>query len=655
MAGPFLIQCTTAPLKCPADEKLYVKHVILKKGDQNPRIQRKEVKNCLMINQLLSDGGKQGKQILWKKLLMVEFSSYSEDEVSGILARNIEYNGSRYCFLGFSELQLKNKTCFLIAETEKQIGERRTKFGNFSDAIPFADRVAKLQHIFEPFERSLQLAQDEFEFINNGENTEKSGLMSPELAGEIKKTVECSLPNDPSVAQVICPGFSGKLVLCHEMGAKVESAEKKSTIKAQFNTSKAANNCGRFDSSPVVLNDARQGNANEGGGSSLTMGIVDYSKPYKMGYLDVYTVMFLKERGVASDYLLELQRHYYDDVLKKLETDLTSAKYFLRLSGREDILRKVENGITPDARETIVKIRSDETRKMRENKDDMKLRILVSKSREVFGIVDPYKNQLQSNECVFAPCLDCLEPQDQELFGFAEEVLIIPEPCYSATDIRVLKLVRDKEEYNQLRDCIVLPSQTETQAVSNKYFVSWDRNLLHHPNSTIWNSLSEFRSQILRVADLPGTISSVLPFSSCRRSEAMSDRVSESVTSQVDKPSTSGELHKIVSFQKELKNYFANFKSSDDLIITAKSLFKKIALLNGSPSCSECKQLGEYLSPSFDWIAKRDETEKYLTKLDRKYKKLSSDEERNQESAAQSSSLQALCKEITANLKALAN
>ena len=212
MAGPFLIH-TTAPLKCPSDEKLYVKHVILEKGGQTHPIQRKEVKNCLMINQLLFDGGKQGKQILWKNLLMVEFSSYSEDEVSGILARNIEYNGSRYCFLGFSELQLKNKTCFLIAETDKQIGERRTTFANLSVTIPFADRVAKVQHMFEPYEKSLQLTEDEFIFENNADITEESGFMSPELAEKIKKTAEYSLAYDPSVVQVICPGFSGKLVL----------------------------------------------------------------------------------------------------------------------------------------------------------------------------------------------------------------------------------------------------------------------------------------------------------------------------------------------------------------------------------------------------------------------------------------------------------
>ena len=107
MAGPFLVSCSK-PLKCPSDGKRYAKHVILNKDIPNPQIQSTEVKNCLMINQLLSETG--GKQNLWSKLLMVEFSSYSEDEINGILSRGIELDGSQYCFLGFSASQLRTKT-----------------------------------------------------------------------------------------------------------------------------------------------------------------------------------------------------------------------------------------------------------------------------------------------------------------------------------------------------------------------------------------------------------------------------------------------------------------------------------------------------------------------------------------------------------------
>ncbi|KAJ7387490.1 hypothetical protein OS493_000820 [Desmophyllum pertusum] len=300
MAIPYLVPCIT-PLKCPPGEKLYVKHVILKKDSQKQakdantsETRAKDVKNTLIINELFSES-KAGRKRVWDKLLMVEFSSlYSEDEIYEILSRGIEFNGFRYSFLGFSASQLRNKTCFLIAaETDKEISDRRTKFGNLSDDIPFADRAATVQHMFEPFERSLQLAQDQFTFEYTPGIPEASGFMSPKLAETIKKKLECSgLAKAPSVVQVICPGLTGGLVLSDEICAKgnENSSQPSSSIKALFKTPVATSDCG----------------------NSLTMGIVDCSKPYEVGYLDVYSVMFLEKRGVSRDHLLDLQRQYYE-------------------------------------------------------------------------------------------------------------------------------------------------------------------------------------------------------------------------------------------------------------------------------------------------------------------------------------------------------
>ena len=77
-----------------------------------------------MIDPLLSEGNRHrtdGKKTVWKKLLMLEFSSYSEDKIGEILARDVEYNGLRYCFLGFSKSQLKKINIALIAENDMQI------------------------------------------------------------------------------------------------------------------------------------------------------------------------------------------------------------------------------------------------------------------------------------------------------------------------------------------------------------------------------------------------------------------------------------------------------------------------------------------------------------------------------------------------------
>ena len=617
MAEPFLVSCPK-PLKCPSNDKLYVKHVSLGKGVPNPPTQQREVKSCLMINQLLSEAG--GKRNVWNKLLIVEFSSYSEDEISSLLSRGIEYDGSLYCFLGFSASQLRNKTCFFIKETNKEVSDRRGRSGILSNDISFADRAAKIQHMFEPFERSLELTKDEFECERSASSNLLSGLMSPEFADRIKTT--CSLVNAPSVVQVICPVFSGKLVRCDEIAsAASEYIPPSSGIKALLRIPDAADNCG----------------------NSLTMGIVDCTKPFKMGYLDVFSVMFLDELGVKRGDLLKLQSDYHQ-LLENLEDNLTHAKRFLRLNGETELLSKIKNGMTPEAREEICKMKSDEIKEM-QGRGGTNLRVLVTKSREVFGVVDPYDDKegaLESDECVFIPCLDCLDPQEREQFEKADEVLVIPLPCYTSSGIRVLKLARDKGEYDNLKDCLVLPSPTEEQVVANKYFVCWDTNLMAHKTKSL-----PYWSQFWKL--LPA-----LPCSRARppKTHKFEEMVTCNKDAKTDEPTTKSQLQENSKFQDDLREYFSTFKSNDDLVSQAKSLFEKFASRPGhGPSCSECQKLGEYLSPDFAWNATSYVVvERYLAKLKKKFEKLSSDREEAQDSATQSSTSQPVWKEMIAIL-----
>ena len=565
---------------------------------------------------------------MWNKLLIVEFSSYSEDEINDILSKGVEYDGSQYCFLGFSASQLRTKTCFLINETDKEASDRRAKFGILSDTISFAGRVAKIQHMFEPYEGSLQLNEDDFKFERNAGNNVPSGLMSPELAETIKTT--CNLANAPSVVQVICPGFSNKLVRCDEIAsAASEDVPPSSGIKALLRIPEAADNCG----------------------SPLLMGIADCAEPYKMGYLDVFSVMFLDGLGVKRDYLLGLQSFYHQLLEKLGEADLTHAKYFLRLNGRKELLSKIKNGMTPEAREKICKIKSDEIKEMHD-RDGTKLRVLVIKSREVFGIVDPYPDNdsaLKSDECVFIPCLDCLNSQEREQFEKADQVLVIPLPCYTSSGIRVLKLMRDKGEYENLKDCLVLPSPTEEQVVANKYFVCWDENLIAHKSKSLLENISSALPS--NWIQLRKRLTGRLPCS--REQSPTKHRFEEMVTYnnevKTDGPSTKSKLQENEKFQNDLKKHFSTFRSNDGLVSQAKSLFRKFASYSGhGPSCSECQKLGEYLSPDFPWnVTSYGVVEKYLTKLENKFEKLSSDRAEAQDSASQSSTSQPVWEKMT--------
>ena len=617
MAKPLRISCTE-PAVCPSDEKLYVIHVIIEPGedDQECRLLQQEaeqLKNCLMIDQLLPEGNRQGtdgKKTVWKKLLMLEFSSYCKDKIGEILARNVEYNGSQYCFLGFSKSQLEKKKCFLIAENDMQIYERRAKFGNLSKGVSFAERVAKVQHMFEPYELSLELAAGEVIFETEDGNPEESGFMAPELAQKINEIAALNLVNVPSVVEVICPGFAGKLLLSDEILART-TGDEHSHLKALFKTS-------------AITKDH---------GNALTLCIVDYSKPFEVGYLDIFTVMLLHCQGVESRYLLELQREHHN-LLKTLETNLTSAKYFLRVKGRKELLAQIDNGMTLEARGKISEIKEEEIRKMQECKNSPEeMKILVSESREVLGVVDP-DNQLQPNECFFAPNLDGMLSNEKERFESAKQVLVIPQPCYSVSDIQRFNLCRRIEAYEKLKDCIILPSQTEKRFVSRKYIVCWDSGLVFQFCSFPWkffkipNQVSKFFLGAFQCSNVK--------LSGSEYTEVMVG-VEAGTSEGITPPMTALELHEDASFQKELKKHFAAFKSSDDLILRAKSLFKKFALLEGSTSCSVCKQLGTYLSPSFDWNANREKIDRHLEDLEKKCDNLHSQMEKSKESAEEAS------------------
>ena len=617
MARPLRIPCTE-PAVCPSDEKLYVIHVIIEPGedDQECRLLQQEaeqLKNCLMIDQLLPEGnrrGTDGKKTVWKKLLMLEFSSYCKDKIGEILARNVEYNGSQYCFLGFSKSQLKKKKCFLIAENDIQIYERRAKFGNLSKDVSFAERVAKVQNMFEPYELSLELAAAEVIFETEDANPEESGFMAPELAQKINEIAALNLVNDPSVVEVICPGFAGKLLLSDEILART-TGDEHSHLKALFKTS-------------AITKDH---------GNALTLCIVDYSKPFEVGYLDIFTVMLLHCQGVESRYLLELQREHHN-LLKALETNLTSAKYFLRVNGRKELLAQIENGMTPEARGKISELKEEEITKMQECKDGPEeMKILVSESREVLGVVDP-DNHLQSNQCFFAPNLDGMLSNEKERFESAKQVLVIPQPCYSVSDIQRFNLCRRIEAYEKLKDCIILPSQTEKRFVSRKYIVCWDSGLVLQFCSLPWkyfkipNQVSKFFLGAFQCSNVK--------LSSSEYTEVMVG-VEAGTSEGITPPMTALEPHEDASFQKKLKKHFAAFKSSDDLISRAKSLFKKFALLEGSTSCSVCKQLGTYLSPSFDWNANREKIDRNLEDLEKKCENPHSQMEKSKESAEEAS------------------
>ena len=106
--------------------------------------------------------------------------------------------------------------------------------------------------------------------------TDGCGLMSCTLSQDVKTL--CNLPCAPSVVEVKFKGFRGTLVRFNDMPNL--------KVKALFR-----NSMSDISSRQNVMR------------SWKTLGIVCFSQPYSLGYLDTLTVMLFTEGSVSHEYL----------------------------------------------------------------------------------------------------------------------------------------------------------------------------------------------------------------------------------------------------------------------------------------------------------------------------------------------------------------
>ena len=382
-----------------------------------------------------------------------------------------------------------------------------------------------------------------------------------------------------------------------------------------------------------------------------TLGIVDYSRPYSLGYLDTQTVMLLAEGGASRVYLETLQSNYYE-VLDRLE-DKTYAGYFLRTTGDEDLLKEFQrDGMTDEVARKLQRLKTIEIKNMKKGEitdekqgDDEKgdsevdikfqrdlktmeaktdrnsttkdvyssqnmarafdIRVLTPDARVVYGASDPY-DQLNYGECFFQPTLHKAE---RNAFSFTEFVLVMRRPSYHAGDVRVLRLTHKNEAYKDLYDCIVFPNRgTRPHATEcaggrvggDKYFVCWDQSLL--PRYISSPSIGYISSSSSKLAN---KVKEVCKSLKCKERKPATD---------LEKMKKQQQAH------QSLIEYFGHFKDYDNLRSRGTELFIKYASLFGS-SCTECEQLKKMFLRDFDWGERYDQVDKKLEELEQAYDK----------------------------------
>ena len=445
----------------------FIKHVEFHGADEtNFFFTYKKLEKNLLFEYL-----RRNDTLCHEHVMTVTFKTPTVHFCVDVLKRGIFCEQKQYRFLGYSESQITEKTCFMLHMSESGIHDLLSKFGDFYQITDPRLRARSCGLLFATFDNLLELSRDDVVVEPDVKSrfgrdifTSGCGFMYPQFHAKLQSQLKGTRYPEPSAILVRYQGFEGTLVL--KDGPPNVSHDHQVQLHESMQ---------KFDIQEAIKN------------AITFMCVVDHSRPHENGYLDILLTMLLIDRGVLAEYIKSLQKDYYK-LLKKMCKDKASADFFLRLTGRNCSVN----------RNLTTQLRQDEIDKMMDYVDDPeheppKLKrvprtyILVPKSRMVFGVCDPH-GELNYDECYFKPTLF---NDESEEFANKSKVIVACIPCYHPGDIRVLTLTHDKSGYENLFDCLVLPVKGRhshafecggSNLGGTKFFVSWDESLIPKEN-----------------------------------------------------------------------------------------------------------------------------------------------------------------------------
>ena len=533
-------------------------------GRNDYQVHREKLESTLLTEYLKEIEGPDFNQ----KLMKLTFDIKPADEANifckSVLERGIFCRQRSYIFLGHSDEQLKTKSCYLMRATQDEIHELLAKFGDFLQEKNLGKRARNIGMLFSPLNKVVPLARREYKVqpdITGGVTrsytfTDGCGFMSRKFSSEVQRIFE--LDYTPSAVQVRYRGIEGMLVLKEDL----------TDVKVLFH-----NSMRKFatpdENMPESLSFAN---------------VVDYSRPYVNGYLDTRMVMLLDDRGVCAQNLRHLQTGYHE-LLEGMCKE--TAEYFLRFKGEFRLLQDIQDkGIDSTVKKRLKGLRKQELDEMEKA---AYTRILVPKSRLVFAVCDPYK-KLEYGECYFSPTM--LEDETRSFIP-GQKFVVMRYPCYHPGDVRVLRMTKEKQGYENLRDCLVLPVKGPHPHAfgdlsGNMLFVSWDDKLI--PNKIASPCAYPLNST-------PGGLKAAVFLPCCA---LFKTKLSPGWRAREGR--------------QEIREYFASFK--DDLTVKIDTTYMKYAAAFG-PSSKECRELSKMFYQATDLTQDRVALVKKWLKLEK--------------------------------------
>ncbi|THU86805.1 RdRP-domain-containing protein, partial [Dendrothele bispora CBS 962.96] len=384
--------------------------------------------------------------------------------IARFLKTGLFLNNVQYRFYHHSNSQLRGRSCFLRkATSDAELDSKIYELGDFEKIKNVAKRAKRIGLLFS--EAQIDYVLDpkyisDIPDIKAGDEifSDGCGLISKRLAVQVsraKKIIFRGKGYTPCVFQIRYLGYKGVLMLHPELDQKKEHlAEFRQSMK-KFSTT-----------------------------TNTTFSVVDYSKPYAFGRLNNDIIVLLNSLGVSNEKLLGKQASYLQRILEA-STDPLKAIDLLSSMDQYPLAEKVLlDGLSDtNVQAALRRLQMKEIADFRNERNKQRSRMIIEKSRLLFGVCDPFK-VLKEGEVYIR--ISTGYGATTPIHG---DVLMVRNPCLYPGDCLKLRAVHH-EKLIHLVDCIVFasvakPGRHAAPSMSSggdldgdKFFVCWDPDLV---------------------------------------------------------------------------------------------------------------------------------------------------------------------------------
>lgn len=362
------------------------------------------------------------------------------------LLNNFNLFGIELEFLGFSNSQIKNHSCWMTLKFSDSLTEQiREELGDFSGCKNVAKYSARLGLCFTETHTTIQVDPSKIVTIPDIERngyvfSDGIGKISPEYFFRIREILKVNSSEEICAVQIRLGGCKGVLVLAPEITDKIQ-------IRPSMQ---------KFESQDTELE------------------VCNFSK-FKPGYLNRQIILLLHGLGISEEVFLSIQENF---ILEIKNSYYKNPNNFISALKSSSISSELYELVTK-----FDKYRDNSTIKQAYNKylNEIitKVRFPANDSALLMGVLDEY-NMLSYDQVY----IRVSRPNYSHVV--TGKVVVAKNPCLHPGDIQILEAV-DRNELAHLVNVVVF-SQRGDRPLPNKcsgsdldgdeYFVSWNQLLV---------------------------------------------------------------------------------------------------------------------------------------------------------------------------------